>query len=50
MKKIIALILAVAMLCTALPLSVLADSININVNAADCDYYNLIEKNDYNRR
>ena len=48
MKKIIAMALAILMLLSVLPMSVLAAENDLNLGSGSCDYYNLIEKNDYN--
>ncbi len=48
MKKILAMTLTILMLASILPLSVFAAGNELNLGTGSCDYYNLIEKNDYN--
>ncbi len=47
MKKFIAMALALLMM-VSVPMSVLATEIDLNIGVGGCDYYNVIEKNDYN--
>ncbi len=45
-KKIVAVTMAAVMLCAVMPLSAFA-AVDFNTSADDCDFYNLITKNDY---
>ena len=47
MKKAISMALAVLMLISVLPLSVMANEVDFDTSDSGCDFYNLIEKNDY---
>ena len=47
MKKVFASSLAVLLSVTMLPLASFAANVDIDLSKDDCDYYNLIEKNDY---
>ena len=48
MKKVLAMMLASLMIVSILPMSVLAAEVELNLNSSSCDFYNLIEKTDYN--
>ncbi len=48
MKKFISMTLVVLMILSALPLSVFAASVNFDLTDSGCDFYNIIDKNDYN--
>ena len=48
MKKVLALTLAVLMIVSVLPLSAMAAPVDFDLSDSGCDYYNLIEKTDYN--
>jgi len=46
LKKITAIMLALLMVVSIIPMSVFAD-VEYDLSKSDCDYYNIIEKNDY---
>ena len=48
MKRFLAMALAVLMVISVAPMSILAATPELNLGTGSCDFYNLIEKNDYN--
>ena len=48
MKRFLAMALALLMVISVAPMSIMAAAPELNLGTGSCDYYNLIEKNDYN--
>ena len=48
MKRFLAMALALLMVISVTSMSVMAAAPELNLGTGSCDYYNLIEKNDYN--
>ena len=46
-KKVASFVLAMLMGVSVLPMSALATDVDLDLSITDCDYYNVIEKNDY---
>lgn len=47
MKKFLKFVLVATLVLTSLPISALAATVDIDLSNSGCDYYNLIEKSDY---
>ncbi|MBQ2944220.1 MAG: phosphodiester glycosidase family protein [Ruminococcus sp.] len=48
MKKFVATVLVALLLISMVPMSVFAASLDFDISDSGCDFYNVIEKNDYN--